>query len=87
MPAFVVTIKTPLREHKITVNNPPGQTAEGAKAEIERQQQLISDNTGLPLMPRGEITDVRAAEFPKDFTKRPAQSAKLPVKGVAGLDS
>ncbi len=72
MAAFIVTIQTPMGEKQIGVNNPPGQSAEGAKAEIERQQKIISESSGLPFMPPGEIKDVRPAVWPEDFSKRPS---------------
>ncbi len=72
MASFSITVETPLGTKKFTMTNPPGQTAEGAKAEYERQQKLISDSSGLPLMPLGEVVDVRPAGT-GDFSKRPPQ--------------
>lgn len=85
MAAFSLTVETPLGTKKFTMNNPPGQSAEGAKAEFERQQKLISDSSGLPLMPYGEVVDVRPADAQKDFSKRPvsmtaADPTSLPVQ-------
>ncbi len=74
MPAWSVTIRTPIKEERKTIRGPFKAEAE-VLAFVESQQSVRMSNSGLPAMPAGEVVEVRRAVWPDDFKKRPAAFA------------
>jgi hypothetical protein len=74
MPAWSVSIRTPIKDKRLTIRGPYRTEAE-VKDFVEMQQLAILLKSGLPAFPRGEITEIRRAVYPDDFKKRPAAFA------------
>ncbi len=72
MPAFVVTVRTPLGDKHIAVKSSRIQTPEDAEAHVAKLQAKQPPRGKQPYAPAGEVVGVRPAEA-KDMAKRPPQ--------------
>lgn len=70
MPAWSVSIRTPIRERRLTIRG-PYRNVEEVREFVELQQAAILLKSNVPAFPRGEITEIRRAVWPDDFKKRP----------------
>jgi hypothetical protein len=72
MPAWYITISTPLGDKHKTIRGTEMKTKEDAIAECVKLQNARGWKSGLPMAPAGEITDCVPAKWPDHFRGRPA---------------
>lgn len=74
MPAWSVSIRTPIKDKRTTIRGPFRTEAEVIDF-VKMQQSAILLKSMQTAMPKGEIIEVRRAKWPDDFKKRPAMFA------------
>jgi hypothetical protein len=72
MPAWYLTISTPLGEKHTTVRGQDVKTPEDAKAVYKQIQEQKGWKNGIQLGHQGEITDCVPAVWPDHFRGRPS---------------
>lgn len=80
MPAWYLTINTPLGEKHATVRGLELKTSEQAIEHYQMLQSRKGWKSGLPMAPVGDVTDCIPAVWPDHFKSRPpAMDAAYPA--------